>query len=148
MMKKIFRFFSNFQNEMTLTAGIAKTFVTKDENDLSPNELINSDQKKTRSISNMYFWFRFLSCGCYFSLLLITVYRLRCGFEKKLNGERKRKKVNSKTAKQFIGNWVFWWPVDENGKTAFNSLNFLYPTSTPTHRKKNIHLIFYFGSNG
>lgn len=44
-----FRFISNYQHELTFTAGIAESFVTKDENGLSKdeNELINSDQKNS-----------------------------------------------------------------------------------------------------
>lgn len=80
---------------------------------------------------------RFLSCGCYFFPLLATEY-IVSGVDaiKKTECEKETKKKNdSKIAKQFIGELSFLVdfrrPVDENGRTTFNSLNFLYPIATP-----------------
>lgn len=104
--------------------------VTMHEHDLSPNELINSDQK-TPTISNMYFWLRFLSCGCYFPILPLATEYTVCDLDSEENGMRKRKR------KLEIRKTIYW------------ELSYLVDSRRPVDENKNphsIHWIFFIQS--
>lgn len=120
------RFFSNYRNG----------------NDLSLNELINSVAFQMCILDRDFYLAAVIFLFSWIPDIPIAIWnrgkKAECGED--IN------KVNSKAAKQFIGNWIFhgtravsrWkW------KTAFNSLSFLYRVATSTNWEKNVHLIFF-----
>lgn len=116
-----------------------KRFVTQRINKFLP--------RKQRSISNMYFRLRFLSRLLFPPSSGYRICCLRCGFEKKTECRRQTKKVNSKTAKKFIGNWVFWWISGGQSMKMENPHSFLHPNATPIHTDKKTFTPFFISKN-